>query len=144
MKWMLWKDFTIDELYEVLKLRSEIFVVEQECPYQDLDDLDQDALHLTYREKGKLIGYLRLLFPKENMIKIGRVVVEKEHRHLGIATKLLKESLQWIKENREEKEILLSAQVYATKLYSNLGFQKEGESYLEDGIPHIEMKKDIV
>ena len=140
MEWKGWQDFTIDELYEVLQLRSEVFVVEQACVYEDLDDVDQKAYHLLVREGKELIGYLRVFFPEKDRICIGRVVVKKSHRRQGVATKLLKESLRWSRKHRKEKMVELSAQVYAMDLYKNLGFQEIGQVYQEDGIDHIKMR----
>ncbi len=130
-----------EELYEVLKLRQIVFVVEQDCPYLDADDKDQESKHVLLYENDVLIGYARLLpegLSYEGFTAIGRVVVHPEHRRKGLGSNIMKLSIAGCKE-MSSLPIKLSAQVYALDLYANLGFVPVGETYLEDGIPHQAM-----
>jgi len=133
------KELTSLELYKILKLRSEIFVIEQNCVYQDLDDKDIAAYHLLGSEKGKLIAYSRVLGPGvsySNYSSIGRVC---NNRHLGLGKILMEEAIRKCNELFPMYSIKISAQSYLLKFYADLGFEKIGEEYLEDQIPHIAM-----
>ncbi len=133
------KELTNEELYEILKLRSLVFVVEQNCIYQDLDDRDQDAVHLFYRDEDGIQSYLRVMDKSEhnNKIAIGRVVSRK--RRSGLATALLKEGIRLAQERFGADSIYVEAQVYARSLYEKIGFKQISEEFFEDGIPHIKM-----
>ena len=136
-----YQDLSPDRLYEILKLRSEVFVVEQKCAYQDLDNKDEKALHLVGEENNKIIAYTRI-FKKGNFFKhssIGRVLVKKEYRNKNYGRKIMKSSIDRLKKDPKEEKIELSAQKYLLKFYSELGFEKVGEEYLEDNIPHVKM-----
>ena len=136
-----YQDLSPDRLYEILKLRSEVFVVEQKCAYQDLDNKDEKALHLVGEENNKIIAYTRI-FKKGEFFKhscIGRVLVKKEYRNKNYGRKIMKSSIDRLKKDPKEEKIELSAQKYLLKFYSELGFEKEGEEYLEDNIPHVKM-----
>ena len=136
-----YQDLRPDRLYEILKLRSEVFVVEQKCAYQDLDNKDEKALHLVGEENNKIIAYTRI-FKKGDFFKnssIGRVLVKKEYRNKDYGRKIMKSSIDRLKKDPKEEKIELSAQKYLLKFYSELGFEKEGEEYLEDNIPHVKM-----
>lgn len=130
------------ELYGILKLRSEIFVVEQDCVYNDLDDFDQEAFHLFVKENDQITGYVRLLKPGTRFpnASIGRVVTKMEYRNRGISTQLMKEAIHFLQTEWEAKTIQISAQSYLRKFYENLGFKVVTEEYLEDGIPHFGMQ----
>jgi len=133
-----------DELYELLKLRVDVFVVEQNCPYPEIDGKDRHpkTLHLSGKEKdGALIAYLRILPPGLSFteVSIGRVVVAKESRGEGISDTLLKNALDQIHQVWPGKNIRIGAQVYLKKFYESHGFEAISKSYLEDGIPHIDM-----
>jgi len=137
-----WSDLTVDSLYEIIKLRVEVFVVEQDCPYQDIDDKDKVAFHVSFLEDGKLVAYTRLLpegvsYPK--YASIGRVVNSPTVRGRGMGQKLMKFSIEKCQELFPKSPIKISAQVYLLKFYENLGFVETGEHYLEDGIPHTGM-----
>ncbi len=132
-----------NELYEILQLRSEVFVVEQDCVYQDIDGKDQKALHIIGKKEGKVIAYTRC-FDAGDYFKeasIGRVVVEASQRKFKYGHDIMKASIEAIKNTYKTDTIKLSAQVYLTKFYESHGFQQVGEGYLEDGIPHIAMVK---
>ncbi len=136
-------EFSLDELYQVLQLRSEVFVVEQDCVYQDIDGKDQKALHVLGFKNNNIIAYTRC-FDKGNYFKeasIGRVTVKENERKFSHGHELLKASIDAIESRFETTWIKISAQKYLTKFYESHGFQQIGEGYLEDGIPHIAMIK---
>lgn len=137
-------ELTIHELYEILQLRSEVFVVEQDCVYQDLDGKDTKALHVFARKNNKIIAYTRIFKPGEyfEFASIGRVVVAMNERKFGYGHDLIKASIAAIKTHFNVEEITISAQVYLQKFYESHGFKKVGEGYLEDGIPHIRMDRE--
>lgn len=133
-----------DELYDILQLRSEVFVVEQDCVYQDIDGKDKKALHVLGIENSQLVAYTRCFPPgiyfKESAI--GRVVVKETQRGRSYGHDIMKISIQAIKEKYSTSTIKLSAQTYLIPFYEAHGFQTIGEGYLEDGIPHIGMIKN--
>ena len=138
------KELTTSELYKILQLRSEVFVVEQDCVYQDIDFKDQKALHVLGFKKAKIIAYTRLFNSGEyfDTPSIGRVVIKDTERKFGYGHDLIKESIQAIIDNYKETKITISAQTYLKKFYESHEFIKVGEEYLEDGIPHIKMIKN--
>ena len=135
-----------EELYQILRLRSEVFVVEQDCVYQDIDNKDQIATHLFYKKEEEIIGYTRI-FKKGDYYEnpsIGRVVVSKNKRGKDLGKEIMLESMKYIKNNIKGEKIELSAQVYLDNFYKELGFYSKGEEYLEDGIPHQRMFFNLV
>ena len=135
-----WDDLSVDEVQSIFGLRSEVFIVEQECPYQDVDGRDPEADHLLLYDNNMLCGYTRI-FPKKTYFKeasFGRTVVKKTHRGKGYGHVLVKESLKYLK-NKKERPIKISAQSYLKKFYSSHGFIARGDEYLEDNIPHTAM-----
>lgn len=144
MKWNLksFESLTVHELYAILQLRSKVFVVEQNCPYQDMDDTDKKALHLFAVDNNKAIAYARLIPPgiSYEQASIGRVVVDPDQRGLALGKQLMKEAIKQIQKNFNTSDITISAQLYLLKFYNELGFKETGETYLEDNIPHIKMK----
>ena len=135
------QDLSNTEIYQILRLRSEVFVVEQECIYQDIDNKDKKAVHIFLKEKNEIIAYSRVFKEKEYFENpsIGRVVVANKRRMYGIGKKIMNISIDYIKQNIKAKSIEISAQKYLKKFYSNLGFVQEGDEYLEDNIPHLRM-----
>jgi len=134
-----------EDLYQILRLRSEVFVVEQDCVYQDIDNKDQNAIHLYFKENDEIVAYTRIFNAGhyyENPC-IGRVVVSKKNRGKDLGKKIMIDSIEYIKQNIKAEKIELSAQKYLNKFYKDLGFYKIGEDYLEDGIPHQRMIKEI-
>lgn len=134
-------ELTNHELYNMLRLRSDVFVVEQNCPYLDLDNKDQKGFHLLYYVDNELAGVTRLL-PKGvsyDEVSIGRVVIAKFHRGLGLGVKLMEASIAGCEEKFGKGPIRISAQYHLSKFYQSLGFVEQGEVYDEDGIPHIGM-----
>ena len=135
-----WCDLTKEEVEKIYSLRSEVFIVEQECPYQDVDGRDAEADHLLLYENNILCGYTRI-FPKNTYFKeasFGRKVVKKTQRGKGYGHTLVKQSLKYLK-NKNENPIKISAQSYLKKFYASHGFTPKGEEYLEDNIPHTAM-----
>ena len=142
-----WKSFTDlhrDEIYEILKFRQEIFVVEQKSWYLDVDGLDQVSLHLLVRNKENLIGYLRLTPPeiKYTEASIGRVSIHAKHRGEGLGDRLLTMGIDKGKEIYGLGSFRISAQEYLISYYEKHGFKVNGTPYDEDGIPHVEMLLD--
>jgi len=129
------------DLYDFLQLRSDVFVVEQECVFLDLDSKDKDAIHIFGKKNNKIIAYTRIFkagdYYKES--SIGRVVVKKEERKYGYGNELLEFSIQIVRERFKTNTIKIGAQKYLKKFYENHGFRQVGEEYLEDGIVHIYM-----
>jgi ElaA protein len=134
-------EMEIHELHDILLLRSEVFVVEQDCVYQDIDGKDQQALHIIGKKDGKVVAYARCFGPEIYFkdAAIGRVVVDLNERKYGYGNDIMKASVVAIKKRYHTKRIKLSAQTYLIKFYESHGFQTTGEAYLEDGIPHIAM-----
>lgn len=137
------RQLSLDELYEILFLRQEVFVVEQDCPYIDTDFKDQPAWHLCgYNQDGDLVAYTRLL-PKgisyPDYISIGRVITSSKIRGKGMGRELMEISINKAKKLFGKSPIKISAQNHLRKYYGSLGFEPVGEIYDEDGIPHISM-----
>ena len=135
-------DLSLSELYSILELRSLVFVVEQNCVYQDLDNKDQKAIHLLGEIDGKLMAYARLFDAGiyfENT-SIGRVIVHPEARAQKLGHELIQKSIEQIKNLFDKEQITISAQLYLQKFYESHGFVATSEVYLEDDIPHVEMK----
>lgn len=143
LKWKIkpFEALTVNELYDLLKLRSEIFVVEQNCVYLDIDGKDKKALHLIGEYNGKVAAYSRLFdagISFENA-SIGRVVVGANYRDKKWGHDLMSEAIAAIKSNFGKDKITIGAQLYLKKFYESHGFVQSGEMYLEDDIEHIEM-----
>ena len=136
-------ELSTHELYVILQLRSEVFVVEQDCVYQDLDNKDQDAFHVLGVLDNEIVAYARIFKPGDYFLEssIGRIVVKKEFRKFQYGYQLVQNSILFIENNLQQNTILISAQSYLTKFYNSLGFTQVGEEYLEDCIPHIKMLK---
>lgn len=135
------EELTIHELYEVLALRAEVFVVEQDCVYQDIDGKDQKAIHVLGYKNEKLVAYTRcfdqgIYFEEAS---IGRVIVKQNERKYGYGHDIMKASIEEIEDRFKVTTIKISAQQYLTKFYESHQFKQIGEGYLEDGIPHIAM-----
>ena len=136
-------ELSLNELYQILQLRSEVFVVEQDCVYQDIDGKDDKALHIIGEVNGEIVAYTRS-FDKGFYFEeaaIGRVVVKDNQRKYGYGHQIMKASIEAIKDHFGTENIKLSAQQYLIKFYESHGFTSIGEGYLEDGIPHIAMVK---
>lgn len=135
-------DLDITTLYALLRLRSDVFVVEQNCPYQDIDgrDLESGTRHLWLAGADQTpVAYLRILEEPGDIARIGRVVVAPTARRQGHAGTLMTAALEVI----GPRESVLDAQLYATALYAEAGFVQDGPEYVEDGIPHIPMRRPL-
>ena len=138
------EDLSVHELYAILRLRSEIFVVEQNCVYLDLDGKDKKGLHLLGEFEGKIVAYSRLFKPGISFdnASIGRVVVDAHYRDRKWGHELMQEAIAGIQLHFGENKITIGAQLYLKKFYESHGFIQTSEMYLEDDIPHIEMKRE--
>lgn len=149
MKWILKKynELTLEEFHNILQLRINVFVVEQNCPYPELDGKDEIAYHfyaVADKNSSQILAYTRIFKPGDyyKFAAIGRVVVNKRYRNTGLGNELMKNSIQQIEKLFHTTEIKIGAQTYLKKFYETHGFNKVGEEYLEDGIPHIYMIKN--
>ena len=134
-------ELTPFELYKLLKLRQDVFVLEQTCLYPDLDDKDQNAAHMLAFEGENLVGCLRILAPGVSYAEasIGRVVVAQNHRRQGIAQHMMRRAFDHL----GKQNVRISAQSYALECYQSVGFRVVSDEYLEDGIPHREMLREV-
>ena len=136
-------ELSVRELFDLYKLRTAIFVVEQNCPYQEVDDKDLQAVHVCGYINNDLVAYCRIL-PKNvsyNEVSIGRVAVDEKYRKKSYGKQLMQQAISYINQEMGEESIRISAQTYLKRFYEELGFFQQKEEYLEDGIPHIEMLK---
>lgn len=135
------------DLYAILALRSAVFVVEQNCVYQDIDGLDELSIHVLFKGKqgSELLAYARIIPPGlvyQGQVKIGRVVVHPDYRHKGLGRKIMHEAILSSREHFGDTPIKISAQTYLQDFYTSLGFEDTGKHYFEDGIPHMAMILD--
>ncbi|MBT7319650.1 MAG: GNAT family N-acetyltransferase [Flavobacteriaceae bacterium] len=138
-----WQELNKEEVHEILRIRSKVFVVEQNCVYQDIDKKDLKAIHLLGKKNKKIIAYSRLFKSGDyffNEASFGRALVKKGFRKKGIGSMLVCESVKAIKRKEPNAKIKISAQAHLKKFYKTRGFKEKGEEYLEDGIPHISME----
>lgn len=149
-------ELTNVDLYHILRARSQVFVVEQHCAYQDIDEVDFDCMHLVAHQNEMLIGYCRIIVPEfstlmpktigiygsKPMPSIGRVLVMPEYRGTGVARKMMKQAIKYCQKHYRKTPIIISAQTYLTYFYESLGFVVDGMPYLEDGIEHVIMILD--
>ena len=144
MNWTLksFDELTLSEFHNFIQLRLDIFVVEQDCPYLDLDGKDEIAYHLFAKtDQGQTVAYTRLFAPGDyyDEAAIGRVVVHKDFRKDGLGFELMSRSIKQIESLFKTKMIRIGAQQYLKKFYKSLGFKSTGHDYMEDGIPHTYM-----
>lgn len=144
LHWQLkrFDELSVAELYAVLKLRQDVFIVEQMCPFPDIDQLDQQAWHLWAEQDGQILAYLRLLPPSDhnNDVALGRVCTATSARVGGLGRQLVVRGLQALKTLYPQADCVIGAQTYLTTFYQRAGFEVFGEPYLEDGIPHRKMR----
>ena len=131
-------ELTTTELYEILKARAAVFVVEQTCVYQDLDDIDYDSLHMFYQDGKTVTAYLRAFYKSAEAVQMGRVLTLQHGTGLG--GRLLHEGIAQIREKMPCRKIYIEAQVYAKGYYEREGFRVTSGEFLEDGIPHVQME----
>jgi ElaA protein len=142
MKSKFFSELSTNELYEILKIRAEIFVVEQNCVYQDMDDKDYDSLHIFFEDGGRVVAYLRAFAKDEDTVQMGRVLTLEHGKGLG--GKLLKEGIEQIRKKQNPKKIYIEAQCYAIGFYEREGFVVCSDEFLEDGLPHVQMILNLV
>lgn len=135
------EELTNSELYAIMQVRFNVFIIEQNCMAEDLDDYDQKALHLYGMENGKVVAYTRIFGPgkKYEQAAFGRVLTAKEARGKGVGKELMKRTLDVIAAHYGKVPVKISAQSYLLKFYSELGFEQVSEEYDDYGLPHIDM-----
>lgn len=140
------QDLSLEQLYQILQLRNEVFIVEQNCPYQDLDHLDEQCHHLMLYDEGRLIGYGRIIPPglSYKEASIGRIVTHSLVRGQGIGASMMNLLLSDVDDLLGPQIIVISAQVYAEKFYEKFDFLRDGDVYKEDGIDHVKMIRPII
>ncbi len=143
LKIKTWEELNLNEVYEILRLRGEVFVVGQNCTCVDPDGKDFDAFHLLLYEKNELIGYARLFKPGDYFPQasaIGRIAVRKPWRGRGYGKRITREAVEFLKRNFSGKPVRISAQQYLEKFYVNLGFRTVSKPYLEENMWHVKME----
>ncbi|MCF6300552.1 MAG: GNAT family N-acetyltransferase [Proteobacteria bacterium] len=139
-----YQELSTDQLYQILKVRLLVFAVEQNCPYQDIDDLDQQATHIFKQSDDGLVSvYARILAPGifyKNDVCIGRVVTHPEHRGKNLGMAIMEKSIDYCHRHYPDASISISAQSYLTEFYKKFGFENTGDYYLDDDIPHQKMR----
>ena len=139
--WKYLKELSTEEFFTLFQLRQQVFVVEQDCVYLDMDEIDRNAVHLLVQDNNdeKVVATLRIFAGKNNYWHIGRVAVAIEARKRGVAREMMERAIAWIKEQKDVKGVEISAQSYLFDFYRSLGFQKSSEEYVLDGLPHLDM-----
>jgi ElaA protein len=144
--WSRFDTLGVDNLYELLTLRSRVFVVEQHCVFLDMDGADQHSWHLLGRDAaGKLQAYLRMVDAgvKYPELSMGRVITSLDGRATGLGRRLVAEAMRWVDAQQPAPPVRISAQAHLQRFYAESGFRPVGEPYLEDNIPHIEMLRMV-
>ncbi len=139
------RDLSLTELYDILKLRVDIFVLEQECPYEEVDGKDMIAIHIMGYEESELVAYCRVFAPGKYYLKeasIGRVAVAKQHRGRQLGIQVMHRAMEYLKSHCHNPPIKLAAQKYLERFYTNLGYQTVSDVYPWDGIDHVDMIRD--
>ena len=140
-KFKRFNELELMELYGILALRNAVFIVEQNCPYQDIDGKDEGALHMFFEDGDEVIACLRIIL--NEIPAIGRVVVHEKFRKKGVARELMQRAVGYLIDERKSTSIKLQAQVYLENFYKSLGFERISQEYLEDNIPHVDMLMDL-
>ena len=143
MKWSCkaFEELSLDEFHDIIQLREIVFVVEQDCPYLDVDGKDKEALHVFGEYEGNIVATTRILKPGKSYdeVAIGRVVTSPTVRGMGMGKQLMEESMKFVNRHFGKVPVRISAQTYLLRYYKSFGFIETGEEYLEDNIPHFEM-----
>ncbi|MCG8275983.1 GNAT family N-acetyltransferase [Stenotrophomonas sp. NLF4-10] len=145
-RWSRLEAFSALEIHRIIKARESVFVVEQRCPYQETDDMDIHAWHLSVCLKGELAAYARVVDPgiKYHQPSIGRVMTLKNFRKMRIGHQLMEEAIRFTEQKFPNRGIKIGAQVHLQKFYGSFGFQPVGEPYDDDGIPHLDMVRESI
>lgn len=131
-------ELSSEELLEIIKQRVKVFVVEQQCPYQEVDEADKNALHLMFTEQDKIVAYTRII-DKIDYVSFGRVLVVQEYRGRHLGRRIVNQTIEEIKNKFPGKYIKISGQEYLQAFYESFGFKAVSVVYLEDGLPHLDM-----
>ena len=136
-------ELTLNELYDILKLRVDIFVVEQNCPYGELDNKDKESIHIFYRENGEITAYLRIIpkFLSYESVSMGRICVKQEFRSRKLGREIVKDAINYIEKDLKEYIITIGAQEYLKDFYASFDFKPISDVYDEDGIKHLDMQR---
>ena len=136
-------ELTLNELYDILKLRVDIFVVEQNCPYGELDNKDKESIHIFYRENGEITAYLRIIpkFLSYESVSMGRICVKQEFRSRKLGREIVKDAINYIEKDLKEHIITIGAQEYLKDFYVSFDFKPVSDIYDEDGIKHLDMQR---
>lgn len=140
LKIKAFEELTVYELYMILKARCDVFIVEQKCPYPDIDGIDPESIHLFYEQDGKILACLRLFYNENGIVQIGRVLTVQ--RGTGLGGKLLHEGVSYAQNVMKAERMYLEAQTYAVGFYEKEGFRVVSEPFDEDGIPHVKMIRE--
>lgn len=132
-------ELTTGELMAIYRLRQQVFIIEQNCPYPDIDDSDLIARHVFNSDHSKIVAYARIVTDEFGDFHIGRVVVAATQRHQGLGQALMKTAIGLCQDRDSQRPIIISAQSYLSAFYQALGFEATGDYYLEDNIPHMRM-----
>ncbi|UXX80417.1 GNAT family N-acetyltransferase [Reichenbachiella carrageenanivorans] len=138
------RQLTLDELYTILKIRVDAFVVEQNCPYPEIDQKDQEATHFFICQQNEIVSYLRVYYRLPTDAAVGRVVTPPAFRGQGLSRALIQAAIVEIKKEGKAESIYLQAQEHLSPFYATFGFEKTSDIYLEDGIPHVDMSLSIL
>lgn len=134
-------ELTTDELYEILKARSQVFMLEQNIHCQDMDDVDRESRHYFFEEDGKVLGYLRAFYTDDTMVRIGRVLTTR--RGVGLGADIMRRAIADIRKNMPCRKIHIDAQKHAVGFYEKLDFKPVSGEFLEEGIVHIAMQMNM-
>ena len=136
-------ELTLNELYDILKLRVDIFVVEQNCPYGELDNKDKESIHVFYRENGEITAYLRIIpkFLSYESVSMGRICVKQEFRSRKLGREIVKDAINYIEKDMKQYIITIGAQEYLKDFYASFDFKPVSDIYDEDGIKHLDMQR---
>ena len=143
MTWKIqrYEELTKEDLYKIIQLRVNVFIVEQQTCYEDLDNHDQNSIHISYVRDGKIFAYTRLLPPGEKfeMASLGRVITSQEARGTGLGKEMIQLALDTIEKTWPGSEVFIQAQNYLKNFYSSFGFEAVSEPYIYDSLPHLDM-----
>lgn len=137
------KDLTLEQLYKILKLRFDVFVVEQNSIYDEYDNEDYRAIHFFIENKNEVIAYLRVYKKSKLIASLGRVVIHKDYRSKGLVRRIVQKAIDYVSSNLEVSKIKIGAQDYLKKFYESYGFKQESYVYDDGGVPHIDMILDV-
>lgn len=132
------EELDVPTLEEIYRLRVAVFVVEQECPYQEIDGKDADCTHIYKTDETGIIAYLRIVH--ETPVSIGRVIVRQDRRKTGLGQELMRQAMDFVHANHQGERIYLHGQAHLEKFYQSFGFKTTSDVHLEDGIPHVDME----